>query len=570
MEPISVFGAAISAATVVQLCTEGITSLFNLQKRYSNADLTVRLLITQLSTLRSALGQVSAWMEKAPPQTDPLVLSDLSLSLDGCKALMETLNERLQCLEHSDGKVMGARRRAQIVWGEKERDGYLNLLNHSIAALQLFLTAIQCQTQAEQTEVLQKAVNREIIHQARDDSSSLLWLRDEESLGTRRSMYTENSEFLDFNFAFDNEVCGSKAYLAAMKSSMKRVVRDAHSKARTKRNRAKTISEGRPSSGDVAGLSDSLDFAFDIQSQAMLATATNVPRGDECGSSSTDGDFSQNHTAQNLDLTIVSHHTSASLDTESLRPAHVQRQALGAGDLLSLRSSMSSQSPRDPAVELAKSSIREEERILIVGNAKGIGAHLLQSFQLAYGKECESSVLGADGVRETTITRKSLGACRIHRFYDVLGLHSAEDRWLYSTNDMSAILFVVNISTYNVHIAQDRSVLCLQQDLNLFKQICATQWLEAVPILLLFGGTDQLASKIRRYPVTDFFADYTAGQTDEASIKAFFRQKFLALDANFKVRIRTMYMENIVTRKLGKSVMDHLEKMHMKRKVLSL
>lgn len=73
--------------------------------------------------------------------------------------------------------------------------------------------------------------NLEIITRARDDCSSLLFLRDDESLQTRRSVCTMNSERLDESFVFDNEIFNSGPYLSAMRSNTKYAVRHARSQA---------------------------------------------------------------------------------------------------------------------------------------------------------------------------------------------------------------------------------------------------------------------------------------------------------------------------------------------------
>ena len=83
----------------------------------------------------------------------------------------------------------------------------------------------QSQTQIEQDAFLQRQESRRILSSLRDESSSLLWLRDDDSCGTRKSAYTETSEFLDASFVFDPEVFKSRAYLAVMKSNLKRAVR---------------------------------------------------------------------------------------------------------------------------------------------------------------------------------------------------------------------------------------------------------------------------------------------------------------------------------------------------------
>jgi len=149
MDPVSILGAAASAVTITQLCTEGLNALLLFQKRYKNADLTVRLLITQLSTLRTALSQISEWVESRVHDALTHVLSDLTTSLDGCRFLIETLNDRLSRLEYNRHKALSMRRKAQTIWGEKERSDFLSLLSHNIAALQLLLTAMQWYDYAE-------------------------------------------------------------------------------------------------------------------------------------------------------------------------------------------------------------------------------------------------------------------------------------------------------------------------------------------------------------------------------------------------------------------------------------
>lgn len=84
---------------------------------------------------------------------------------------------------------------------------------------------LESRTQIEQESLLKRPESRKILSSLRDDSSSLLWLRDDDSSGTRRSIYTETSEFLDSSFTFDAEVLRSKVYLTAMRSNLKQAVR---------------------------------------------------------------------------------------------------------------------------------------------------------------------------------------------------------------------------------------------------------------------------------------------------------------------------------------------------------
>ena len=143
MDIFSILGAGASVITIVELCTESLNSLLRLQNSYKNADLTVRLLITQLCTLRTALSQISEWITTSADTISHRIQNDLAMSLEGCKFLTERLNDRLNRLGYGENKSISVRKKAQLLWGERERTDFLTLLSHNIAALQLLLTAMQ-------------------------------------------------------------------------------------------------------------------------------------------------------------------------------------------------------------------------------------------------------------------------------------------------------------------------------------------------------------------------------------------------------------------------------------------
>lgn len=68
--------------------------------------------------------------------------------------------------------------------------------------------------------MLQSKENRHLFNLVKDDTSSLLWLRDAESCGTDRSVVNEKLELIDTEFDFDREIFSSKVYQMAARSSM--------------------------------------------------------------------------------------------------------------------------------------------------------------------------------------------------------------------------------------------------------------------------------------------------------------------------------------------------------------
>ena len=145
MDPASIIGVAGSIVTIVGVISKSVQSLLDLQTKYKKANLTVSLLIGQLSTLKAALNQISAWISTSlvdAPRHQQLV-ADLTTSLDGCELLILLLDDRLNHLKRSSTVSLNTLGRARLLWGESDMQEYLNQLNNQISALNLLLTALQ-------------------------------------------------------------------------------------------------------------------------------------------------------------------------------------------------------------------------------------------------------------------------------------------------------------------------------------------------------------------------------------------------------------------------------------------
>lgn len=72
----------------------------------------------------------------------------------------------------------------------------------------------------DQSNFLRRAENRNVFNQVKDDTSSLLWLRDSQSEISKKGSFAENLELIDTNFSFDQDLFSSKVYRSAARSSM--------------------------------------------------------------------------------------------------------------------------------------------------------------------------------------------------------------------------------------------------------------------------------------------------------------------------------------------------------------
>ncbi|KAJ0120087.1 hypothetical protein J7T55_000940 [Diaporthe amygdali] len=212
MDPASAIGVASAVLAIISTISKSITSLSDLQSRYHAADLKVNLLIVQLSTVRAALKQMARLMESdvgAPK--DPELVEDISTCLGCVEAVVMILDDKVSLIEWNKANELTTRSKVNFIWDEKTMDDYSNMLNNQIHALNLLLTAFQCES-------------RQVFERIKDETSSLLWLRDAESIQTYRSAGTQDLGTVNATFAFDSEIFNSRVYQVATRSNMIRAL----------------------------------------------------------------------------------------------------------------------------------------------------------------------------------------------------------------------------------------------------------------------------------------------------------------------------------------------------------
>ncbi|KAI1378831.1 hypothetical protein F4677DRAFT_443316 [Hypoxylon crocopeplum] len=144
MDPVSVIGLTGAIIGIVDVVTRSVKLLSDLKSRYNIIDLKINLLIGQLSTLRAALNQIDDLASSYLATTrHEQLYSDVSVSLQGCEAIIFVLNDRLTQMERNDYNRLTKGSKAYFLWDESTISEYLVLINNQINALNLLLTALQ-------------------------------------------------------------------------------------------------------------------------------------------------------------------------------------------------------------------------------------------------------------------------------------------------------------------------------------------------------------------------------------------------------------------------------------------
>uniref|UniRef100_A0A8C4X821 Guanine nucleotide-binding protein G(s) subunit alpha n=1 Tax=Erpetoichthys calabaricus TaxID=27687 RepID=A0A8C4X821_ERPCA len=181
-------------------------------------------------------------------------------------------------------------------------------------------------------------------------------------------------------------------------------------------------------------------------------------------------------------------------------------------------------------------------------------------------------------------TRFQVDKVNFHMF-DVGGQRDERRKWIQCFNDVTAIIFVVASSSYNMVIREDNQTNRLQEALNLFKNIWNNRWLRTISVILFLNKQDLLAEKVLagKSKIEDYFPEFARYSTpDDATpepgedprvtrAKYFIRDEFLRISTasgdgrhycypHFTCAVDT---ENI--RRVFNDCRDIIQRMHLRQ-----
>jgi GTPase SAR1 family protein len=121
---------------------------------------------------------------------------------------------------------------------------------------------------------------------------------------------------------------------------------------------------------------------------------------------------------------------------------------------------------------------------------------------------------------------------------DVGGQRSERRKWMHCFQDVTAVIFVVALSEYDLKLYEDETTNRMHEALKLFKDICNTKWFADTAIILFLNKKDLFEAKIKKSPLTVCFDDYKGPNTYEEAAR-YIEDQFLAQNENPKKLIYT-------------------------------
>jgi guanine nucleotide-binding protein subunit alpha len=106
--------------------------------------------------------------------------------------------------------------------------------------------------------------------------------------------------------------------------------------------------------------------------------------------------------------------------------------------------------------------------------------------------------------------RFTMGQLTIHLF-DVGGQRTERKKWIHSFENVTSIIFVVNLAEYDQVLLEKSSQNRLMESLVLFDSVVNSRWFMRTSIILMLSNVGVFKKKLARSPLCNYFPDYSGG-----------------------------------------------------------
>jgi len=124
------------------------------------------------------------------------------------------------------------------------------------------------------------------------------------------------------------------------------------------------------------------------------------------------------------------------------------------------------------------------------------------------------------------------------KMVDVGGQRSERKKWMHCFQEVTAVIFCVALSEYDLKLYEDDQTNRMHESLKLFKEICNSKWFIDTSMILFLNKRDLFEEKIKKVDLKICFEDYIGGCNYE-SATSFIKDKFLQQNENPKKHIYT-------------------------------
>ncbi|KAJ7692695.1 heterotrimeric G protein alpha subunit 4 [Mycena rosella] len=130
------------------------------------------------------------------------------------------------------------------------------------------------------------------------------------------------------------------------------------------------------------------------------------------------------------------------------------------------------------------------------------------------------------GITETALSLNGIEMLVV----DVGGVKSERRKWIHVFNDVTGIIFTVNLNGYDMCLIEDRDANQMQDAMTIWTSIGQSGWFSGTPLVLCFTKYDLFEQKVTAgSDIAKFFPDFNGAPGDAVAGLDYFRRRFLRL-----------------------------------------
>lgn len=152
-----------------------------------------------------------------------------------------------------------------------------------------------------------------------------------------------------------------------------------------------------------------------------------------------------------------------------------------------------------------------------------------------------------------------------YRVYDIGGDRAERKKWPYVLEGVDCLVFIASLAVYDAQYGADDSN-DIRDSLTMFGSLLNTAKCSTTStIVLLLNKIDIFRQKIKRFPISDFWPDYSGREGDYAAAIKFFADKFCALQQTEDRRKIYVYYSDATNTKTSGDILQSIETLMVSR-----
>lgn len=554
MDAITILGTTGAVANIIDTVCRSIKMLRDLHDRWKGADFVVLNLITQLVALKAALAKIEQWISSdlAYKAHHYQLVMDIGESIGCCRILVKSMEDQLAALKCDEHNTLDFQSRLQVVFADKAGRDFQKYIKRQTSALTLLLVACNCKTPFEQKALLESPLSREVFDQVKDDSSSLIVVIDKTSGHSTSTRDTDQSSKMSMKFQFDAELLGSQVYQRAIRS----LVRSAGPREPVQKPSCRVLLLGARDGGKETMMkhmklsnrnshrvTEILCYRLTVLSALVDLVCNSLEACENAGLKLIDD---EDRTRINLVL-------QQELPIQQMEP-----ELLAATNYLGaqIRSHLLSCDKSQALSALDHSTIYFLTQIQTITDPDYVPTladvlNLPSKYEYIWNEKLQETSLSMENV-----TMQFIGCCG--------DFQSQKKEWIPKFKDMNAVVFVVDLCSYdkilppspnNIKLMKcvyffnlvgtGRSIYTkLMETLFLFDAVVNCRSYRDTTIFLFFTGFEKLKSSLGRSPLSDHFPDFKGDSNTDAAYDYILRLFSRLNKARLSVRPEIISLKN--------------------------